>query len=51
MLVVIFILFGSLVDVDELVDVLEVCYLVNCDLNLYFGLFSDYIDVVSEILL
>lgn len=49
-LVVIPTLFGSLADVDELADALEVRYLANRDPNLYFGLLSDYTDAASETL-
>ncbi|HEX5304584.1 MAG TPA: glucoamylase family protein [Dyella sp.] len=47
-LVVIPTLFGSLHDVDELVDALEVRYLANRDVHLHFGLLSDFTDAASE---
>ncbi|AND67522.1 glycosyltransferase [Dyella thiooxydans] len=49
-LVVIPTLFGSLADVDELVDALEVRYLANRDPNLHFGLLSDFTDAAVETL-
>jgi cellobiose phosphorylase len=47
-LVVIPTLFGSLADVDELADALEVRYLANRDPNLHFGLLSDFTDAATE---
>lgn len=48
MLVVVLIMLISLLGVDELVEVLEVCFFVNCDVYLYFGLLIDFCDVVVE---